>query len=90
MDTFGLEKAGCRLSDTVERLTSLNSDHVKKEERLTAYTTPLESSHRANLRYDGLLGGSVQFWGYQFHLQRQPEEQFQKKKQEEKIFFRFF
>ena len=64
LDTFGLEKAGCRLIDTVERPTSLNSDHIMKAERLTAYTTPLESSHRANLTVLGpFLGHFWHFWG---------------------------
>ena len=58
LDTFGLEKAGCRLRDTVKRPTSLNSDHIMKAEKLTTYTTSLESSHRANSRVFG------PFWAF--------------------------
>ena len=64
LDTLGLEKTGCRLIDTAERPTSLNSDHITKAERLMVYTTPLESSHRANLRVFGpFLGLFWHFWG---------------------------
>ena len=62
LDTFGLEKAECRLIDTAERPTSLNSDHIMKAERLAVYTKPLESSHQANLTVLGPF--LVHFWHF--------------------------